>query len=142
MPNDLSLNVLKPASPKWIAGRIETLLSHYFRPATDERIEEAAMIDWIEALSGFSQDQIGSACSQYLRQEPKRRPTPADIRAFIFETRSTSKAQTGRGDRNSLTRDEAKLLYEKVLPAARRMLAIPGLREHAEKTLDHWGERP
>lgn len=142
MPNDLSLNVLNPASPKWIAGRIETLLSHYFRPATDERIEEAAMMDWITALSGFSQDQISAACSQYLRQEPKRRPTPADIRVFILESRSGGETEAGRGDRNSLTRDEAQLLYEKVLPAARRMLTVPGLREHGEQTLAYWGERP
>jgi hypothetical protein len=99
-------------------------------------------MDWIAALSGFSQDQISGACSQYMRQEPKRRPTPADIRVFILETRGNSETQTGRGDRNSLTRDEAQLLYEKVLPAARRMLTIPGLREHAEKTLAYWGERP
>ena len=142
MPNDLSLNVLKPASPKWIAGRIETLLSHYFRPATDDRIEEAAMMDWIQALSGFYQDQISAACSQYLRQEPKRRPTPADIRLFVLEMRGSTESQSGRGDRNSLTRDEAQLLYEKILPSARRMLTVPGLREHGEGTLAYWGEQP
>lgn len=141
MRNDLSLNVLKPALPKWIAGRIETLLSHYFRPVTDERIEEAAMIDWIKALSGFSQEQIASACDQYLRQEPKRRPVPADIRIFILDARGASQAVGGKGDRQKLTHDEAKLLYERVLPSAHRMLAVPALREHGIKTLDYWGEQ-
>jgi hypothetical protein len=103
-------------------------------------VEEAAMMDWIKALSGFSQEQIGAACEQYLRQEPKRRPAPADIRIFILETRGTSESKAGRGDRTKLTHDEAKLLYERVLPAAKRMLLTPSLREHAIKTLDYWGE--
>lgn len=98
------------------------------------------MMDWIKALSGFSQDQISGACDQYLRQEPKRRPAPADIRIFILENRGASENKAGRGDRTKLTHDEAKLLYERVLPAARRMLSTPALREHAIKTLDYWGE--
>ena len=100
------------------------------------------MMDWIQALSGFSQDQISAACSQYLCQEPKRRPTPADIRLFVLEMRGSTESQSGRGDRNSLTRDEAQLLYEKILPSARRMLTVPGLREHGEGTLAYWGEQP
>lgn len=103
-------------------------------------VEEAAMMDWIKALSGFSHEQIGAACEQYLRQEPKRRPAPADIRIFILETRGDAKSNSGRGDRSKLTRDEAKILFEKVLPSARRMLQIPALREHGEKTLAYWNE--
>jgi len=140
MANDLSLNVLQPASPEWIAGRIETLLSHYFRPETNEMIEEAAMMDWIKALSGYSQDQIGKACDQYLRTEPRRRPTPGDIRMTIANSRGQSKEHSGKGDRSALTRDEATLLVEKILPAARRMAAIPELRVHGEKILEYWGE--
>lgn len=99
------------------------------------------MIDWIKALSGFSQEQIASACDQYLRQEPKRRPAPADIRIFILDARGTSQAMGAKGDRQKLTHDEAKLLYERVLPSAHRMLAVPALREHGIKTLDYWGEQ-
>ena len=98
------------------------------------------MMDWIKALSGFSQEQIGAACDQYLRQEPKRRPSPADIRIFILESRGHSKSKGQRGDRAKLTNDEAKILYEKILPSAQRMLVNPAMREHGVKTLDYWGE--
>jgi hypothetical protein len=39
-----------------------------------------------------------------------------------------------------LTNDEAKILYEKILPSAQRMLVNPAMREHGVKTLDYWGE--
>lgn len=45
-----------------------------------------------------------------------------------------------RGDRNGLSFDELRILDEQVLPTARRWLAMPGLDEHAIKTLDYWGE--
>lgn len=97
-------------------------------------------MDWIKALSGFSQEQISGACEQYLRQEPKRRPTPADIRGFILEGRGDGDAKAGKGDPSKLTHDEAKILYEKVLPSAWRMLQNPALRQHGVKTLDYWGQ--
>lgn len=98
------------------------------------------MQDWITALSGFSQEQISGACELYLREEPKRRPTPADLRGFILANRDTAKS--GRGDKSELTLKEQELLEFKILPAARRMLTVPGLREHGEQTLAYWGERP
>ena len=131
----------EPATPKWIAGRIETLLSHYYQPATDEMIAVAAMKDWIGALSGFSKGQISGACELYLRQEPKRRPTPADIRRFILEHRQSAQQGFGQGDRSALSFDEQELLVSKVLPNARRWLSIPDLREHGLKTLAYWGEQ-
>lgn len=68
-----------PASPQWIAGRIETLLSHYFQPGTDERIAEAAMTDWIRLLSSMPQQAISFACDRYMANQPRRRPGPGDI---------------------------------------------------------------
>jgi hypothetical protein len=98
------------------------------------------MMDWIKALSGFTPEQIGAACDRYIAKEPKRRPTPADIRGFILDYRHD--AQAARGDRSKLTYDELGVLENKVLPTARRWLTIPALREHGEKTLAFWGERP
>lgn len=46
------------------------------------------------------------------------------------------------GDRASLSFPELQNLEDKVLPAARRWLDIPGLRQHGAQTLEYWGEKP
>ena len=68
---------------EWIAGRVQTLLSHYFQPDNPMDVQEAAIDDWIDALEPFSKSQIESACSAYIRDQPRRRPTPGDIRSKI-----------------------------------------------------------
>lgn len=66
---------------EWVAGRVETLLSHYFQPDTPAEVETAAIGDWIEMLVSCSPDSISHACASYLRDQPRRRPTPGDIYA-------------------------------------------------------------
>jgi len=73
-----SANASQHAS--WIAGRIETLLSHYFQPDAPSEIKEAAFDDWVEALWPFARKSIDAACKVYLRDQPRRRPTPGEIR--------------------------------------------------------------
>ena len=99
------------------------------------------MLDWIKALSGYSQEAISAACDEYIRREKKRRPTPADILSLIGNSR-TQGADAGTGDRNSLSVDERRKLETEILPRARRLLDVPGLSEHARKTLAFWGEQP
>lgn len=70
---------------EWIAGRVEVLLSHYPKADLSPEVRAAAMGDWIDALHSFSQPAIEHACSLYLRNQPRRRPTPGDI-ATICET--------------------------------------------------------
>lgn len=43
-------------------------------------MQEAGLEDWVNVLSEYSQDAIGHACDSYLRDQPRRRPTPGDIR--------------------------------------------------------------
>lgn len=71
----------------WIAGRAQTLLSHYFSPDLSPEVVEAAIDDWVKALVGFPKQAIEFACEGYLRDQPRRRPTPGDIasRAGGFE---------------------------------------------------------
>jgi hypothetical protein len=54
---------------------------HYFQPETPSELAEAAIDDWIEALLPYSQQNIQDACRAHLWDEPRRRPTPGDIRA-------------------------------------------------------------
>lgn len=39
----------------------------------------ATAADWIEVLGGMPQQAIHQACIRYLRDEPRRRPTPGAI---------------------------------------------------------------
>ena len=111
------------------------LLSHYYLPDDDRAILDAAMVDWIEALDGFSAAQIDAACQRHIR-DGRFRPSPARIRE-LCEQRA---AKTGTGDKMALSRSELALLEDTILPTARRCLTIPGLAEHGRKTLEFWGE--
>jgi len=66
---------------EWIAGRVEVLLSHYSAPNLAPEVRMAAIGDWIATLSAFSQPAIEHACASYLRDQPRRRPSPGDITA-------------------------------------------------------------
>lgn len=118
-----------------------TLLSHYFQPDNPAEVQEAAIDDWIEALAPFSQIAIDLACKKYIVDQPRRRPTPGDIRSKIRQPSVGQGAQTDRGDRTKLTPDELDLLEDNILPTARRWLQIPGLAEAGQKTLAYWGAR-
>jgi hypothetical protein len=38
--------------------------------------------DWVEVLAGMPQRSIQTACLQYLRDEPRRKPTPGAVLAL------------------------------------------------------------
>lgn len=56
-----------------------TLLSHYWRDDDPSELTEAIARDWADILEGLTQDAIAAACMRYLRDEPKRKPTPGAI---------------------------------------------------------------
>ena len=64
---------------EWIAGRVKVLLSHYYQPEIAPEVEEEGLADWIEILMPFPRATIDVAGRQYLRDEPRRRPTPGAI---------------------------------------------------------------
>ena len=66
----------------WVAGRIATLLSHYWRDDDPVELITASADDWVEILSGMPQQALQDACLKYLRDEPRRRPTPGAILAL------------------------------------------------------------
>jgi len=69
----------RAALREWIGGRALTLLSHYWRD--DDPVEMTAAIgaDWADTLEGLPRDVIQKACVQYLRDQPRRKPTPGAI---------------------------------------------------------------
>lgn len=126
----------------WIAGRVQVLLSHYFQPDNPADVTEMALHDWVRALMPFSQRSIERACDGYLRDQPRRRPTPGDIRARAgTQDARQSKIEPGKGDRSKLTHDELELLETKILEPARRWVRdIPSLRDNGRRILEYWGE--
>lgn len=99
------------------------------------------MADWIKALTGFSQEQIEAGCSDYIRTQPRKRPTPADVRSRIRTVQPGLYSDKKAG----LSRDELGTLETKVLPTAREWVRkYPDgsvLHRHGMNTLEHWGER-
>jgi len=123
---------------------VKTLLSHYFQPSEADDLRDAALKDWVSDLLPFSQQAIRHACDGYRRDEPRRRPTPGDIRqrAASYANARIEPEDRERDPRLDLSHDELQLLEEKVLPTARRWVAeIPTLAIQGAKTLAHWGER-
>lgn len=92
----------------WIAGRIKTLLAHYFQTENPSELEEAAIDDWIETLLPFSQHAIQTACSEYLKTEPRRRPTPASILSLAQKAVEQAQAYKAKFH-NDLSAEEAKV---------------------------------
>lgn len=56
-------------------------------------------------------------------------------------TPAANKVGTQGGDRAKLTSMELVTLEDKVLPTARRWLAMGGLHQHGRQTLEFWGEK-
>jgi len=83
---------------QWISGRVETLLAHYFQPDNPSEVLEAAIDDWVDMLKPFSQQAIQAACTEYLRSEPRRRPTPGAIRDFAERAVENARAKASSGD--------------------------------------------
>lgn len=96
--NSLARPVNAGQHASWIAGRIKTLLAHYFQPDNPSELEEAAIDDWIEALLPFSQYAIKTACTNYLREEPRRRPTPGSVVAYAHKANRQVEARRAEQD--------------------------------------------
>ena len=70
-----------PADPDWLAGAVLTLLNHYWREEDDPAVLEAMLRDRIAVLRGLPQSALEHARITYMRDQPRRRPTPGDLYA-------------------------------------------------------------
>ena len=70
---------LRPAQRKHVAGRVTTLLAHFFVPDMPVPLQTAVISDWLEDLAEFPPWAVEDACRMWRRTE-SRRPTPAVIR--------------------------------------------------------------
>jgi hypothetical protein len=72
-------------SREWLAGRIVTLLKHYFEADEDPAVIREMARDWIEVLGELPEAAIAEACRTYLCDEPRKRPTPGAIRGLALK---------------------------------------------------------
>ncbi len=56
-----------------------TLLSHYWRDDDPVQLTAAIGADWAKVLDGLPRDAIDWACIKWLRENPKRKPSPGAI---------------------------------------------------------------
>lgn len=77
-PPSLLSKAERDAHDLWLAGRVTTLLGHFYEPDHDPSVFAMMVVDWVDALGGYSQDVVTRACRSYL-VESNRRPTIADI---------------------------------------------------------------
>jgi len=71
-----------PATRKWIAARIVTLLSHYFVAQQEASVADAVAEDWCSILDDYPAWAIANACRWWLgRENPRRhcKPIPGDV---------------------------------------------------------------
>lgn len=82
-PAPATLNAVReamkaPASAEWLTGQVLTLRRLYSASQSDERLEDAMMDAWMDALEPFPQFAVEAACMEYIRSETFP-PKPADI---------------------------------------------------------------
>lgn len=70
----------RTAPRDWIAGRVATLLLHYWTDDNPRAVVEKLAADWVEVLAGFSEATLARAAQRYLTSEPRKRPTPGAVR--------------------------------------------------------------
>jgi hypothetical protein len=91
-----------PAPRKWIAGRVVTLLSHFFVAQQEAAVVEAVADDWCAILDKYPAWAIANACRWWLSRENPRKhckPLPGDI-----EDRAVAELSRVRVARISLER--------------------------------------
>ena len=75
----------REAHREWVGGRVATLLAHYWRDDDPKHLIGAIARDWVKVLEGLPRDAVDRACLRYLRDEPRRKPTPGAIYAMARE---------------------------------------------------------
>jgi hypothetical protein len=81
----MPLSPEREAHREWTAGRIATLLAFYWRDDDPKHLVGAMARDWVTVLEGLPREAIDRACLRYLRNEPRRKPTPGAIYAMARE---------------------------------------------------------
>lgn len=115
--------LLAPAEREKVLARSVALLSHYFAPDMDARLAQAIAEDWADDLDEFPLWAVREACTQWRRNETRRRPTPGDIRELC----------------QLITRDWARLARKLRLTLEQHESAATSPQNHTQELSDGAG---
>ena len=124
-------------------------LDRYSPPASIKDKPQAMQDEADMLLRALIRSAPGTNVGQWTERVLERVSERMKTRAWptVFEISDAAKSFNANDgaredcDRSKLSRDQLFLLNDKILPTARKWLGIPGLKEHGEKTLAHWGEK-
>lgn len=74
-----------PATPKWITGRVASIMLHYYVADLPPHFQKAIASDWVEELIGYPAWAIKAAFAWWISRENKkntRRPIPGEITEY------------------------------------------------------------
>lgn len=71
----------------WIGVRVEALLDGYWSSRPSEVVKDEILRDWMDGLDGFTEDEIRTACQEWLRESPRSKPRVGDISQIIQRKR-------------------------------------------------------
>lgn len=70
---------LLPGSERWILSRVATAFGHYFAVQASGALEKGVARDWLAVLGKRPAWAVDKAISEWVEDEPSKRPTPAAI---------------------------------------------------------------
>lgn len=92
---ELEADILAPATPNHLLGRILALLSHYPAKATSPEVEQLLAMDWADDLGEFPAWAIDQAARSW-RRSRKWRPSIAEMRALCEDACASERALADR----------------------------------------------
>lgn len=129
----LTIEVLStPATRKWVAGRVATLLSQYFASSVPTEVMAAVADDWQHELAEYPAWAISNACRWWMGAEnPDRRkkPLPGDISARSrdeMETVRFARLHVERFEKHGYTPPAPQLVHD-------RTVDLEGRRKRADE---------
>ena len=86
------------------------MLSHYFQPDNPQDVGDMALVEWAQILAPHSQPAIDHACRSYVKDQPRRRPTPGDILSRAENFDNARERHRLIGDGRDLSEVQAKVI--------------------------------
>lgn len=70
-----------------IAFEVEVILQGYWQAELSSEMKAAVMADWSDELEDWTVEQVRWGLRQWRRDNPRRKPNPADVLAILKEQR-------------------------------------------------------
>ena len=110
----------------FIAVKAQSLMGRYFQIPHDELVKRDILLGWMDMLQDYTQDEISTACKQYLIDCPNKRPHEGHIRHIIVNNRKRTNMihrpmQISPPPRKNPNAEQRKKLAEELLLNLRKL---------------------